>query len=162
MLGEEVGEEGEGEPEADQDVRDVDAGEDEDAEAGENDKASVEAGPGGGEGVAGEGFEQQGEREDCEGERDARGCGGGAKELHAGGHRPVVERGFFEVADAVGVERDVVVAEEHLAGDFGVDGVGVVQQGRGEEGEGGVEDEPEEQQDEAIARGARAGGEHLL
>ena len=36
------------------------------------------------------------------------------------------------------------MAEEHLAGDFGVDGVGVVEQGRGEEGEAGVEDEPEE------------------
>ena len=63
--------------------------------------------------------------------------------LHARGHRPVEERRFFEVADAVGVERDVVVAEQHLAGDFGVDGVGVVEQRRREEGEAGVEDDPE-------------------
>ena len=62
------------------------------------------------------------------------------KSCEAGGHRPVEERGFFEVADAVGVERDPVVAEEHLAGDLGVDGVGVVEQRRGEEGEAGVEE----------------------
>ena len=66
------------------------------------------------------------------------------RDAHAGGHRPVEERGFLEVADAVGVEGDVVVAEEHLAGDFGVDGVGVVEERRGEEGEAGVEGEPEQ------------------
>jgi hypothetical protein len=47
-------------------------------------------------------------------------------DAHGGGHGPVEEWGLLEVADAVGVEGDVVVAEEHLAGDFGVDGVGVV------------------------------------
>ena len=65
------------------------------------------------------------------------------RDAHAGGHRPVEERRLFEVADAVGVERDVVVAEEHLAGDFGVDGVGVVEQRGAEEGEAGVEGDPE-------------------
>jgi hypothetical protein len=42
------------------------------------------------------------------------------------------------------------VAEEHFAGDFGVDGVGVVEEWRGEEGEAGVEGEPEEEDDEAV------------
>jgi len=43
------------------------------------------------------------------------------------------------------------VAEEHLAGDFGVDGVGVVEERRGDEGEAGVEEKPESDEDEAIA-----------
>jgi len=66
---------------------------------------------------------------------------GGAEEhgkLHAGGHRPVEKWGFFQVADAVRVEGDVVVAEKHLAGDFDVDGVGVVEEGGSEKGETGV------------------------
>ncbi len=65
-----------------------------------------------------------------------------AEDAEAGGHGPVEEWGFFEVANAVGVEGDPVVAEEHFAGDFGVDGVGVVEEGWGEEGEAGVECEP--------------------
>ncbi len=108
--------------------------------------------------AAGEGFEQQGEGEDGEGEGDAGGEGVDAEELEAGGHGPVEERGFFEVADAVGVEGDPVVAEEHLAGDLGVDGVCVVEEGWGEEGVGGVEGEPEEEDDAAVAGGRRGGG----
>ena len=80
-----------------------------------------------------------------------------AEEFEAGGHGPVEERGFFEVADAVGVEGDPVVAEEHLAGDFGVDGVGVVEEGWSDEGEAGVEEEPESEEDEAVALASREG-----
>ena len=115
------------------------------------------------EDAAGEGFEEEREGEDGEGEREA--CGdsegtgrGGAAELeetHGGGHGPVEERGLLEVADAVGVEGDVVVAEEHFAGDFGVDGVGVVEEGGGEEGEAGVEGDPEGEDGEE--RGAGSG-----
>jgi hypothetical protein len=83
-----------------------------------------------------------------------------AEEFEAGGYGPVEERGFFEVADAVGVEGDPVVAEEHLAGDLGVDGVGVVEEGRSDEGEAGVEEEPEGDEDEAIALdGGLVGGD---
>ena len=103
------------------------------------------------EGSAGEGFDDEGEGEDGEGEGKA--CGGGvdAEEFEAGGDGPVEERGLFEVTDAVGVEGDPVVAEEDLAGDFGVYGVGVVEQWRSEEGNGGVEEEPESDEDEAIS-----------
>ena len=90
-------------------------------------------------------------------------CGGGegsgrgdAEEFgdaHGDGHGPVEEGGLLEVADAVGVEGDVVVAEEHLAGDFGVDGVGVVEERRGEEGEAGVEGDPEEEDGDSLERG---------
>ena len=74
-----------------------------------------------------------------------------AEEFEADGHGPVEERSFFEVADAVGVEGDPVVAEEHLAGDLSVDGVGVVEEWRGEQGEAGVEEEPDGDEDEAVA-----------
>ena len=47
------------------------------------------------------------------------------------------------------------MAEEHLAGDLGVDGVGVVEQRGGEEGEGGIEEEPEGEEDEAVFARAR-------
>ena len=81
-----------------------------------------------------------------------------AEEFEAGGDGPVEERGLFEVADAVGVEGDPVVAEEHLAGDLGVDGVGVVEEGRSEEGEAGIEEEPEGEEDEAISLDLGLGG----
>ena len=158
LLGEPVAEDGEGEPEAEVDVGDDDAGEDEDAEAGEQDEAGVEAGSRGVEGAAGEAFEGESEGEDGEGEGKARGGSVDAEEFVAEGHAPVEDRGLFEVADAVGVESDPVVAEKHLAGDLGVDGVGVVEQRRGDEGEACVDDEPENEEDEAVAVGGRDGG----
>ena len=151
FFGEPVAVEGECEPEADDGVGNEDAGEDEDAEAGEEEEAGVEAGSDACEGSAGEGFDDEGESEDGEGERQARGGGVDAEEFEAGGDAPVKERGLFEVADAVGVEGDPVVAEEHLAGDFGVDGVGVVEEWRSDEGEAGIEDESEGDEDEAVA-----------
>jgi hypothetical protein len=158
LFGEPVAVEGEGEPEADHCIWDGDAGEDEDAEAGEEDEAGVEAGSGAGfrslkatEGAAGEGFDDECQRENCECEWETGGGGADAEEFEAGGHAPVEERGLFEVADTVGVEGDPVVAEEHLAGDLGVDGVGVVEQWWGDEGEACVEEEPESEKDKAVA-----------
>src|SRR5271163_3335827 len=115
-FGEPVAVKGEGGPEADHCVGDGDAGEDEDAEAGEENEASVEAGPGAGEGAAGEGFGNKRESEDREGEWEARRGSADAEEFEAGSHGPVEERGLFEVADAIGVEGDPVVAEKYLAG----------------------------------------------
>ena len=74
-----------------------------------------------------------------------------AEEFEACGYRPVEERSFFEVTDAVGVEGDPVVAKEHFAGDLGMDGVGVVKEWWGEEGEAGIEEEPDGDEDEAVA-----------
>jgi hypothetical protein len=158
LFGEPVAEDGEGEPKAEVRVGDDDAGEDEDAEAGEQDEAGIEASSYGAKGAAAEAFEGESEAEDGEGEGKARGGGVDAEEFVAEGHAPVEERGFFEVADAVGVEGDPVVAEEHLAGDFGVDGVGVVEERRGDEGEADVEDEPEGDEDQAVAVCGRDGG----
>ena len=135
------------EPEADHGVRDEDAREEEDAEAGKQDDRRIEAYAGAAEETTGEGLKKQREREDGQRKRDAGGGGERAwgssaeerGELHACGHGPVHQRRFFEVADTVGVERDVVVAEEHFTGHFGVDRVGVVEQRRCEQGEGRVE-----------------------
>ncbi len=165
--------EGERGPEANHRVGDQHAGEEVHAEAREDDECGVETCAlggllaGVGEEAAGEGFAEKGKDQHGERERDAGGCGesaraGGPDELegfHAGGHRPVEERCFFEVADAVGVERDEVVAEEHLAGDLGVDGVGVVEQRWCDEGEAGVEDRPQRKDgQEGAARAGWDGG----
>ena len=84
-------------------------------------------------------------------------------EAHGEGHEPVEEWGFFEVADAVRVEGNGVVAEEQLSRDFDVDTVGVVQERGAKEGEAGVEDEPErERGEEGGARPRGEGGGHWL
>ena len=162
LVGEPVAEDGEGETEADHRVGDGDAGEDEDSEARERDEGGVESGAGACEGAAGEGLAGEREGEDGEGERDARGRGSYSEDLHAGGHRPVEERGFLEVADSVGVERRPVVAQEHLAGDLGVDGVGVVEQWWREQGEAGVEEEPEQDEEESVAVDRRELDGHVV
>jgi hypothetical protein len=158
LFGEPVAVEGQGEPEADHRVGDGDAGEDEDGEAGEKNESGVEAGPGAGEGPTSEGFGDEREGEDCEGEWEAGGGGADAEEFEAGRHGPVEERGLFEVADAVGVEGYPVVAKKHLAGDLGVDGVGVVEERRGDESEASVEEEPESEEDEAVGLDCGLGG----
>ena len=43
------------------------------------------------------------------------------------------------------------MAEKHLAGDFGVDGVGVVEERGSDEGEACVEEKPDGEEDEAVA-----------
>ncbi len=68
---------------------------------------------------------------------------------------PVGEGGLFEVADAVDVEGDEVSGEGHVAGGVGVGGVGVVEEGRGEE-RGEEDDDPEAGEDEE--GGGAAGG----
>ncbi len=152
-----VAEEREREPEADGDVGDGDAGEDEDAEAGEKNQRGIQTCAGGAERSAAEGFNRQCQCKHGEGQRQAGGGGVDAEELETGGHAPVEQRRFFEVADAVRVERDPVAADEHLAGDLGVDRVGVVEQRRRQQREAGVEEEPQRKQDKAIAGCAGVG-----
>ena len=121
-LGAEVAEQRGGEQEADQQVRNVDAREDKDAEARKRYEARVEA-RAKVEGAAGERFRHQRKRSHSPGQREPRG-GGHPKErteeLHRQGHQPIEERGLFEVADAVGVERHPVVPQQHLARNLGV------------------------------------------
>lgn len=77
--------------------------------------------------------EEEREGENAEGLREARGPLGDAKERKTDGHHPVWERSFFQIADAVFVERDPVVKREHLAAGFGVSAVGVVEHRRAEQ-----------------------------
>ena len=64
------------------------------------------------------------------------------EQAHAAGGKPVRERGLVEEADAVDVRGDEVMTGEHLASDFEVDGVDVVEQAGGEES-ADVEHQPE-------------------
>ena len=144
---------GQGHPEGEEDVGDVEAGVEVGADAGGEGESGVEAcavGVGGGgdcckeadaEGVGGEE-----ESEDGEGEGEAGGPVVDAEEMHRAGGHPVEEGWLVEEADAVDVGGDVVVALHHLAGDLDVDGVDVVEQAGGEEA-ADLEDEPGEDED---------------
>ncbi|GGG65786.1 hypothetical protein GCM10011585_04380 [Edaphobacter dinghuensis] len=79
------------------------------------------------------------------------------EELEAGGDAPIEQGRFFEIADTVGVERDPVVADEHLAGYLGVDRIGVIEQRRRQQREAGVEEEPERDENDAVAVESRWG-----
>ena len=145
-------EQGDGEPQAEHRIGNGDAGEEEKSEAGEQDERGVEAGAGAAKGPPRECLHREGEGENSQRERNAgRGCAD-SEELEAGGHRPVEQRRLLQVANAVGVERDPIVAQEHLARDLGVDRVGVVQQGGTEESEAGVKDDPEREQEESVGQ----------
>ena len=166
VEGDEEEVDGQGHPEGEEYVRDVEAGVKVGADAGGESEGGVEAssvrGCCGGDSskeadAEGVGGEEQGQ--DGEGERYAGGPVMDAEEMHGGGGHPVHERGFVEEADAVDVRRDVVVAEEHLAGDLDVDGVNVVEEAGGEEA-ADLKDEPGEDEDGegAWAPETRGGG----
>ena len=141
---------GEGHPEADENVRDEEAGVEEGADAGGKCEGGVEraavgmdGGGDSGEEAEAEGVdgEQKGEGEEGEG----KACGPvvRSEEAHGAGGKPVQQGGLVEEADAIDVRGDVVVAEEHGAGDLDVDGVDVVEQAGGEE-TADMQDEPSE------------------
>ena len=148
VEGDEEEVDGEGHPEGEEDVGDVEAGVEVGADAGGDGEGGVEAAAVG-VGCGGDGAEEadaervDGEQqgEDAEGEREAGGPVVGAEDAHGGGGHPVHEGWLVEEADAVDVGGDEVVAVEHLAGDLDVDGVDVVEQAGGEEA-ADLEDEP--------------------
>ena len=76
--------------------------------------------------------------------------------MHRGGGHPVEERWFVEEADAVDVRGDVVVALHHLACDFDVDGVDVVEQAWSEKA-ADLKNEPGEDEDDEGAWAPAAG-----
>ncbi len=65
-----------------------------------------------------------------------------AEESEGDGVEPVGQRGLFEVTDTVDVEGDPITGQGHVARCAGVGAIGVVEQGRGEEG-GEEDDDPE-------------------
>ena len=141
---------GEGHPEGDEDVRDVEAGVKVGADGERHRERGVEAaairgvrGADCGEESDAERVDGEEESEDAEGEWEARGPVVDAEDVHPAGGEPVHEGRLVEETDAVDEGRDVVVALHHLAGDLDVDGVDVVEQAGGEDA-AEVEDEPGE------------------
>ncbi len=76
-----------------------------------------------------------------------------SKELKARGHDPVQEGCLFQVADAICVESDPIVAEHDFAGRFGMNGVGIIEE-RGPKKGGAIGDYPEETKGSQIDGGA--------
>ena len=151
---------GGGEFEAEDGFGDHDAGEKKNADGSGGNEAGVEAGA-----FVEEAASEEVGHEDKTYYGKGKGEAGGEGILRAGdfvhdGDEPVVERGFFEVADAVHVHDGVVMALEHFLDDEGVGGVGVVEEGRG----GGVTDvngggeESEDEDGGAGGEGERADG----
>jgi len=152
------------EPQADTCIRQREAREEKQAEAGEQNEHGVKTGSRRAQHAAGKHFGDPHQTEDIERNGKPRGCGESSRrrgteehdDLHARSHRPIHQRGFFEVPDSIRVERDVVVAEQHLAGDLSMQGVCVVEQRRREQREAAVERYPKHEHGKQ--RGARAGG----
>jgi hypothetical protein len=141
---------GEGHPEGDEDVRDVEAGVEVGADGERHRERRIEAAPiprvrgrDGCEKSDAERVYGEEKNEDAEGERKARGPVVDAEEVHGASGHPIHEGRLVEEADAVDEGRDVVVPEHHLAGDLDVDGVDVVEQAGGEDA-AELEDQPGE------------------
>jgi hypothetical protein len=126
---------GEGHPEAEEDVGDEETGEEIWAGTGGDGKSGVEASAVGLVCRRNAVEEANAERVDAEekskhreGERDSGGPVVLSKDSHRRGSHPVHEGRLVEEADAVDVGGDVVVAVQHLAADLYVDGVDVVEE----------------------------------
>ena len=124
--------EGDADPEADGDVGNENPSEKTGADCSEKHCGGPEAGLWRQEATAKE-IEQKRKREDAQVQRDACAPGVDPEELDADGNPPVGERGFFEVADAVFVERDPVMTDKDLAPGVGMGRINVVLKRRGEE-----------------------------
>ena len=78
-----------------------------------------------------------------DGERKSTGPVERAEQMHAAGGQPVEQRWLVKEADAINCGRHEVVANQHLARDFEVHGVHVIQQARREQ-TAYIEQEPEQ------------------
>jgi len=84
----------------------------------------------------------------------------GTEDFKAGSHRPIKQGSFLEVANTVGVESDPIVTKKHLARDFGVNGVSVIEQRRRQERVACVEEKPESKKDKTIPSRLRERASH--
>jgi hypothetical protein len=85
-----------------------------------------------------------------------------AEDFIAGCHAPVQQRSLFQITHAVDIQRGPIVADKHLAGGFGVDGVGVIQQRRREQA-GNVNDRPQQHNpNPTMPLRAGAGGKFVM
>ena len=165
VEGEEEEVDAERHPEADEDVGNIEAGVKVGADGSREDERGVEAGTVGDIEAAGQGVRAEQESEDGQGEGEAGRVVVLAEETHGAGGKPVHEGGLVEEADAVDVRGDVVVAVEHLACDFEVDGVYVIEEAGGEDA-AQLEDEPGEEDEGdrpwSGGGGLEAGVVHLI
>src|SRR5580704_6794552 len=146
--------EAEANPETDEKIGNENAREEIGAEGCDEDYRGPESG-GGSEEAAACFQEEEGKGENAEALREAGGPFGDAEERKTDGHRPIWDRGFLEIANAVFVERDPVVKREHFAAGFGVGAVGIVEERRMEEA--GDEDGEPESENREIRRPVAAG-----
>jgi len=117
--------EGEADPEADGDVRNENTREEVRSARGQKNDAGPETGLRGEKAAAKE-KEQESDGEDAEVEEEACAPGVSAEEFHTSRHAPIGEGRLFEIADAVFMKGDPVMAEENVVGGVGVGGVHVV------------------------------------
>ncbi len=68
-------------------------------------------------------------------------------------HQPIQQWGLLQVTDAVGIQRDRVTPQQHLARHLHMHGVRIIQQRRTQQRKARIEAKPEPQRDEK--RGAR-------
>ncbi len=122
-------------PQADDHIGNDDARVDENAEGSQQDQRGIEAGRVGGEQAAASHVDNQKQGERSDSQRQASGPILGPKESEARRHAPVHERSFFQVADAIRVEGNPVMARDHFPRNFGMHRVGIIQQRRTEERE---------------------------
>jgi hypothetical protein len=147
------------EEEGEEDFGDEVAGEEEDAGGGESCKPGVEGGAQV-ESLFGPAIAEECEQQNSDGLGEMSGKGVEAEDAKAEGDKPIRQRSFFKVANAVDAEGHEVAGEGHVTGSACVGGIGVVEQRRGEEG-GEVDNEPEAGEDEegeGAARGAAIDG----
>ena len=130
LLGEGAPEEveGQGGPEAEEDVADEEVAKEEDAVGGQQREDGVERGSGRVEDAAAEGEGGDAKAEDGDGDGQTRGPVRDVEKAEADGDGPVEQRRMVRVEDAVGEGCEPVAAGEHLAGDLGAEGVGAVEE----------------------------------
>src|ERR1700733_6645140 len=119
---------GDSEPKANDHVGNNDVGVNKNAKKGEQDKRGIEAGRIRSEQAAAEAVHHQKQGERSNRQRYASGPILRPEDGEAGGHAPVHERSFFEVADAVGVEGNPIVLRDHFSRNFGMHRVSIIQQ----------------------------------
>ncbi len=134
---------GQRKPQADDDIGNDDARVNENAEGGQQYQGGIEAGGIGREQAASRGVYNQKQGQCGESQRQPSGPILRPEESEAGCHAPVHEWGLFEIADAIGVEGNPVMARDHFPRNLGMHRVGIIQQRRAEERKACVEQEPE-------------------
>ncbi len=125
---------GQRKPQADDDIGNDDARVNENAEGSRQYQRGIEAGGFGSEQAASSLVYHQKQCQRGDSQRQASGPILRPKDSEAGRHAPVHEGSLFEIADAIGIERDPFMARDHFPRHLGMHRVGIIQQRRAEQG----------------------------